>query len=340
MKSLIAAPLIAVLFAGSAYAYGPRGHHLVGAVADRRLAKDNKPVAAKVKQLLEGLTLERVATLPDEIKSFDACDKKPSTSPLQIPKRINDELRAFREANPCDGHPSHHDFHYTDVPVFGDDKYADGKVGRSDFDVVHIIPFCIRVLRGDEPETNDRGITKSVAVILLAHYLGDIHQPLHVGAEYFNADGQPFEPTTTDAGFADQGGNKLTLFTFFKGKLASAGKFHGYWDGQTVENAFGTVKDSTVATRLAKTEPANWELTGDVDTWAEKMANEILPIAHEAHERLAFKRIKITSGDKDVTSGRAEEKRQTGGTFYALWAAATVKQEIQKAGWRDRKSVV
>ena len=31
-----------------------------------------------------------------------------------------------------------------------------------------------------------------------------------------------------------QGGNKLTLFTFVKGKRVSAGNFHGYWDGQTV----------------------------------------------------------------------------------------------------------
>ena len=45
MKSLIVVPLTLFLCAGSAHAYGPRGHHLVGAIADKRLAKDNKPVA-------------------------------------------------------------------------------------------------------------------------------------------------------------------------------------------------------------------------------------------------------------------------------------------------------
>jgi S1/P1 nuclease len=337
MRSIIVVSLTVFLFAGSAQAYGPRGHGLVGAIADRRLAKDDQQAAKAVSQLLEGLTLERVATLPDEIKSYDDCDPKrpPRKTPLAVPKRINDELQAFLKANPCSGHPSHHEFHYTDVPVFGDEKYAGGKVGRSDFDVVHMIPFCIRVLKGEVPETNERGITKTVAIILLAHYLGDIHQPLHVGAEYFDSNGNPFEPKATDEGFADQGGNKVTLFTLIKGKEKSAGKFHSYWDGQTVENAFGAnTKNSTVAGKLAKSEPADWKLAGGADTWAGQMADEILPLAQEAHQRLDFKKVKVKAGDKDIVSGRAEEKRQSGGTFYALWAAATVKGEIHKAGWR------
>src|SRR6185369_7601184 len=127
------------------------------------------------------------------------------------------------------------------------------------FDIVQMIPFCIRVLEGEEPETNDQAITKSVAVILLTHYLGDIHQPLHVGAEFFDADGKPFEPTNNNHGFADQGGNKLTLFTFIDGKLVSAGKFHSYWDGQTVNNAFGNTDNARVAQRLAAREPDDWK---------------------------------------------------------------------------------
>ncbi len=333
MKKLIVGLQIVSLLAASAYAYGPRGHHLVGAIADKRLAK-KKPVANKVKELLDGLTLEAAATLPDELKSLDDCGKKPGTKPLNGSKRINNEMRAFLNANRCDGNPSHHDFHFTDVPVFGDEKYGGGEVGRSNFDIVHMIPFCIRVLKGQVPETNGRAITKTVAVILLAHYLGDIHQPLHVGAEYFNASGNPFEPATTNKGFADQGGNKLTLFTLAGGKKVSAGKFHSYWDGQTVDNAFGAAANQTIATKLAGTEPANWKLTGAVETWAEQLANDILPLAREAHERLEFKNIKSKTGAKDIVSGRAEEKKKPGEPFYAIWAAATVKDEVHKAGWR------
>jgi hypothetical protein len=334
MKRLIAVVLTVFLYAVDGYSYGPRGHQLVGAIADRRLAK-NKIAANKVKQLLDGLSLEQVSTFPDTIKDWDNCGHAPSKAPVTTKKRINDELRAFLNANRCSSNPSHHDFHFTDVPVLGNEKYADGEVGRSKFDIVQMIPFCIRVLTGEEPETNDRAISKSVAVILLAHYLGDIHQPLHVGAEYFDAGGSPFEPTTTNKGFADEGGNKLTLFTFIKGKETTAGVFHKYWDGQTVENAFGSAANSTVAQKLALNEPANWKLNGGVATWAEQSANEIIPVAREAHARLDFKNINSKTGATNIISGRAEEKpKKPGGTFYALWAGDAVKDEIHKAGWR------
>lgn len=327
MNRIIVGLLIVCLLSVNAYAYGPRGHQLVGAIADKRLAQ-NQAAAKKVRQLLDGMTLQRAATMPDEIKSWQ-CGREPFGS-----NRINRELQAFVNAN-CQGEPNHNEFHYTDVPVFGDEDYDDGTVGRFEFDIVKMIPFCIRVLKGAEPETNDRGITKAVAVILLTHYLGDIHQPLHVGAEFFDKGGKPFQPTTANIGFADQGGNKLTLFTFVDGKLQSAGKFHGYWDTQTVENAFGNQQNATVAKRLGAKAPENWQLTGEPETWAEQLANDILPMAREAHQRLRYKQIKFQTSKPEISSGRAEEKAPgPDGEFYALWAAEVVKNEIHKGGWR------
>ncbi len=326
MNRIIVMLLTVCLLAVNGYAYGPRGHKLVGAIADRRVAK-NKTLAGKVKALLDGLTLQRASTLPDEIKSWKCGSNAAGGT------RINRELRAFVNAN-CSAEPSHDEFHYTNIPVFGDEDYDDGEVGRRDFDIVQMIPFCIQVLKGEEPETNDRAITKSVAVILLAHYLGDIHQPLHVGAEFFNNSGKPFEPTVSNKGFASQGGNKLTLFTFVDGKRASAGKFHGYWDGQTVENAFGKMQDVNVAKQLAGKEPPDWKLSGAAESWAEKLANEIMPVAREAHDRLQYRSIQTKSGQRDIISGRAEEKKSPDGTFYAIWAGRVVKSQIHKGGWR------
>jgi hypothetical protein len=326
MKRTVVAFLIVSLFSINTYAYGPRGHGLVGAIADKRLAK-NQVAAEKVRKLLDGKSLQRAATLPDEIKSWQ-CGREPSGS-----NRINRELQAFVNAN-C-AHPNHSEFHYTDVPVTGDEDYDGGTVGRGEFDIVHMIPFCIRVLKGEEPANNDRAITKSIAVILLTHYIGDIHQPLHVGAEYFDSHGKAFEPTASDEGFGDQGGNKLTLFTFVDGQLKAAGKLHGYWDTQAVQNAFGTQQDATVARRLSSRKPADWELNGDAETWAKQLADGILPIAREARERLKYKSIQFQTGKHEITSGRAEEKRHAAGeTFYAIWAADVVKNEIHKGGWR------
>lgn len=331
MKRFVGILLIVGLFAANGYSYGPRGHRLVGAIADKRLAK-NAAVAAKVSKLLGGLSLATVATFPDSIKSWDPCGGHPGNSPVTSVKRINKELHAFVKANPCNGNPSHREFHFTDVPVVGHEKYADGTVGRSQFDIVHMIPFCIRVLKGTEPANNPRAITKSVAVILLAHYLGDIHQPLHVGAEYFDKDGKPFEPTASNPGFADQGGNKLTLFLLAGSGTQSVGNLHGFWDTGAVNAALGNTPDTTVAQQLADSEPVNWKLTGDTENWAEAMANDILPIAADAHERLNFKNIKITTGAHDIISGDAVEKKKS--VSYQKFAGDTVKGEIQKGGWR------
>ena len=334
MKQLLPLLLTISLFSVNSFAYGPRGHQLVGSIADKRIAR-NRALARKVRRLLDGLTLERVATLPDEIKSWNDCGSRPpSPNPVIDRVRINNELRAFLEANPCSAKPAHDEFHYTDVPVTGDEDYDDGEVGRGKFDIVQMIPFCLRVLSGEEPETNDRKITKTVAVILLTHYLGDIHQPLHVGAEFFDAEGNAFHPTAANHGFGDQGGNKLTLFTFADGQLKAVGKLHGYWDSQTVNNAFGEASNASVATRLARRVPGRWRLTGEVETWAEQMANGALPVAREARTRLEYKNIEIIPDQHEIKSGEAREKRRPGNQFYARWAANVVRSEIHKGGWR------
>jgi hypothetical protein len=334
MRKLIPLLLIISLFPATTFAYGPRGHKLVGSIADKRLA-ENQAVAKKVRNMLDGLTLARVATLPDEIKSWDNCNpnRPPSNDPVVDRFRINKEMRAFFNANLCSSHPSHHEFHYTDVPVFAGEKYGDGEVGREEFDVVQMIPFCIRVLKGEIPNKNPRKITKTVAVILLAHYLGDIHQPLHVGAEYFkrvNGKGVP-----AAKGFADQGGNKLTLWLLIDDELTSTKKsLHSFWDGATVNKAFGGQDDDSVAERLATQEPDDWQLSGDPESWAEQMANDILPFAKEAHERLAFSNITQFDNKKhEIKFGDAKEQNN-GGESYSEWSAGIVEKEIQKGGWR------
>jgi hypothetical protein len=329
---------IAVLFVlwmlpASSFGYGYRGHAMVGAIADLRLSID-KPTQGKVAKLLDGLSLAQVATIADSIKSWDVCVQHTSMDvAVAGGARINAELRAFVRANPCDHHPSHHDFHYTDVPIQGDEKYASGKVGRSDSDVVHMIAYCIRVLNGQEPDKNKQAITKTVAVILLAHYVGDIHQPLHVGAEYFDDNGNPVEPSDDVKWHGDQGGNKLELFLNVNGKSKDVGELHAYWDTGVVDAAFGDMGDSKIALDFAEIEPDDWELKGDADAVARQMANEILPIAKEAHRRLEYSKIK-SGGKGDIDSGRAMERVVPGEKSYGTWSQEIVRSEIQKAGWR------
>ncbi len=176
-----------VAFRASILGYGPLGHEIVGAIADERLT--NTPTAAKVYALLDGIRLEKAALLADEIKGWDKNGVDDLRSfHYSAHRNIERELRDFWRANQpthdlSSRMPSHHWFHYTDVPVTPTQRYRDGAIGRSIWDVVHMIPFCIDVLHGRIPEQNERKITKAIAIILLAHYVADIHQPLHVGAD-------------------------------------------------------------------------------------------------------------------------------------------------------------
>src|SRR3989442_10985654 len=142
MKKTLGIVMALILFAGSGLSYGPRGRGLVGAVADRRLAK-NTWVKAKVDQLLDGLTLQRVSTLPDEIKGLD---RNPNGFHLPGHQALEDQLRAFVAANPNPqqgqlippGEPSHHYFSVTYVPLYGTEQFSPAEFGISRFDIVHI----------------------------------------------------------------------------------------------------------------------------------------------------------------------------------------------------------
>ena len=364
MKSLLCRPallalLIALQFSISLQAYGPLGHEIVGAIADERLA--NTPTAAKIRSLLDGLTLEKASTIPDEIKGWD---KKGVDDPRSfhysahpgIDRQLRDFWRAnppMREVNP--GAPSHHWFHYTDVPVVPSQKYRDGNAGRRRWDIVHIIPYCIQVLQGRVPEQNERKITKSVALILLTHYVADIHQPLHVGTEYFDEHGRVADPDKYKSALGDEGGNTFTIEPSDEPPRTRGmhkKKFHAFWDYDAVNALFPAVPATLrkkeflaqieplkrqLVHEMATHQPTNWEMTTNLDikNYAEAWADEILPIARQAHERLQFTNVHAQrEEDRVVAAGEADEKPQPDQMNYRTWAVSIVRKELHKAGWR------
>jgi hypothetical protein len=64
-------------------------------------------------------------------------------------------------------------------------------------------------------------------------------------------------------------------------------------------------------------------------------ADEILPIAREAHARLEFRNVKpLLEGDRVVATGEAIEKPAGDRALYRTWATDIVRDELHKAGWR------
>lgn len=234
-------------------------------------------------------------------------------------------------------------------------RYRDGSAGRSKWDVVHMIPFCVNVLQGQMPEQNERKITKVVAIILLAHYVADIHQPLHVGAAYFDEKGHAADPEKDKSALADEGGNRFTLELMDeppRRRGIRKAKFHRFWDYDAVNALFPQMPvrlpnkefearidplKQQLIHEMATREPRSWQMPSNVsiDSYAEMWADEILPIAGEAHARLEFRNVKpFLDEGRIVATGEAIEKRTSGQTLYREWASNIVHDELHKAGWR------
>jgi hypothetical protein len=357
---LISAALLAAFFVPlSSLAYGPLGHQIVGAIADERLA--NTPAGANVRALLDGISLEKASVIADEIKGWD---KRGADDPkifhYSAHPKIDTQLRDFWRANQptqdlSSPMPSHHWFHYTDVPMLPAQKYGDSKAGRSKWDVVHMIGYCVEVLQGHEPKDNKRKITEPIAIILLAHYVGDIHQPLHVGAEYFDRLGHIADPDQTESTLPDEGGNTLMLRLIgdpIRGRLPHTKSLHGFWDLDTVNALLPQVRDTmpreerravvnsakkALAHDMATHEPQNWQMPANVDVknYGEAWADEILPIAREAHERLGFRNVRpLQQEDRVVAGGEADERNSPDHVSYREWSVKIVRSELHKAGWR------
>src|SRR6266568_8408001 len=304
MKSACRRALLLMIFIGvqlatAVEAYGPLGHEIVGGIADEQLA--NTPTAMKVRTLLDGLTLEKAAVIADEIKGWD---KKgvddPKAFHYSAHQKIDKQLRDFWRANQPThdlnpAAPSHHWFHYMDVPVVPVQKYRDGTAGRSKWDIVHMIPYCVDVLRGRVPEQNERKITKPVAIILLAHYVADIHQPLHIGAAYSDQQGNPTDPDKNKSALADEGGNTFTLELSDEPRRTRGiyeKTFHDFWDYDAVNALFQALPQRLKKNKLeaqieplkkrlvhqmATHEPQNWRVPANIDirNYAEAWADEI-----------------------------------------------------------------
>jgi len=89
--------------------------------------------------------------------------------------------------------------------------------------------------------------------------------------------------------------------------------------------------------RLVKEQPKNWRapLNVALENYGEFWADEILPTAREAHQRLRFSHVHETIDQgRKVMAGDAREKNAPDHVGYADWSAKIVREELHKAGWR------
>lgn len=268
----LAGALAGALASGPVLAWGSDGHRVVGAIASQLIAgsRAQQQVAAL---LLPGESLEAATLWADCVKP---------TAPASCGART-EEMNAFVAAN-----PGHAGFHYTNVP-FQDEHYHDHAIGARADDVVQILRQAIGVLQGRlDSVSNPHHFSQRQALLMVAHLVGDLHQPLHVGAAYVARDGGLVAPLQRsqlkDGSVLETRGGQDLLVDGQQG-------LHSYWDYSLVTGQLrraGAESPQQFARQAIEAGPALESNQGEPASWPYQWADDSLAAA-----RLAFQGVTL-----------------------------------------------
>jgi hypothetical protein len=271
----------------SAFAWGAAGHETVGAIADSLIAGTN---AEKQVRKILGSNLKTASVWADCAKGVShsngtfrytatgqyaecAIFEKSAASKALMVAFVK---RNWDGCNPAPGQdPCHKQYHYTDVAVVHH-AYATGLEGTSDHDLVAAITAAIAVLQGESAPAPFDLANKKEALRVLAHYVGDVHQPLHVASSYLDADGTPVDPDAGgfDPGTETRGGNSI---------MDGSRNLHSEWDGISTTLTPDRLLPAGLASARAVAQSA-----GPLSGWSTAWATDTIVVGKGAFEGLTF----------------------------------------------------
>lgn len=128
-------------------------------------------------------------------------------------------------------------WHYVNFP-FGDkyESYPKSEEG----DIIQGINKCIAVLKNNKSSNED----KVFYLKMLTHFLGDLHQPLHIGVE------------------DDKGGNDFQVLWFKKGT-----NLHKVWDSQMLDSYQMSYTEIAANTDVLSKEQVKVLMSGSAIDW-------------------------------------------------------------------------
>jgi hypothetical protein len=271
-----------MLVSGPAFAWGPEGHQVIGSIADQLLNDHAKQEVAKNL----GIELKVASNWPDCARSVvrhsDGSFEYVANPRFEAPCTSFDRARLVdyvsRNWSNCTYKDSldncHKAFHFTDVATQHDD-YEREYAGTSDHDVVSAINAAIQVLQNKSAPPPFSIKDQQEALFMIAHFVGDLHQPLHVGAIYLDAAGGQVNPDvgTFDKNSETAGGNSIS---------ERHGNLHADWDA--IPKRFGNSADGSLVAK-AKAVPRT---AGPLEGWAAAWASDTVIAAHAAFKGLSF----------------------------------------------------
>ena len=295
-----AAALIAV-FSLSVDAFGSVGHRIIGTLAELHL-KDSRALKEVRRILPQDHTLADAAVWPDTIKD---------------PMYEDADTAIFRL-----NHPGHETYHYANLP-FQTERYSLEAPGARPTDIVQMTRESIRVLK------TGKGIfSQREALRLLAHFVGDLHQPLHIGNAFVTASGPLVfvEPKGPTGWRATLGGNLLVYGPENRFNL------HSYWDSHAVNITTEKADVAAYSARIhAQVKPASaWTNTGDPEGWPAQWATEALANAKEVHKGLRL----VSDVGPDPEERNAHRWLIEQPADYDARARPLTQQQLAAAGYR------
>jgi hypothetical protein len=287
MRHVLCGLLAVLLLFGAAAvparAWDGEGHAAVGAIAEALL----RPATRQRVAGLLGMRLGVAAAWADCARGVVRQDGRFAYAPRPglraacaafdtAPGRALMERYAAENWEGCGHAPRvtcHAEFHYADIAI---QRGGYGMThGAGDHDVVHAINAAIAVLRGAPAPAPFHIDDARVALLMLAHFVGDIHQPLHVGAVYLDAAGRVVDPDAAPEAAAGgtQGGNLIRM---------DGQRLHAAWDAMPDGIALPPGED------LVRAAEGVAPMAGPVEGWAAAWAGESLAAARRAFAGLAF----------------------------------------------------
>jgi hypothetical protein len=251
------------------FAWGAEGHRAIATLAQELLSPRTQ---AEVQQLLDesgDIDLAAASTWADEVREKARPDRS-------RPKDAESFNRQF---------PNNATWHYVNLPLGTDSFVVAKKFIHGENNVIFAIEHCIAVL--EEPETAPGELSRTQALRLLVHLVGDVHQPLHCGTGFYrlNETEPPVLVINPDQVVDlpnDRGGNDL----FYGPKE----ELHALWDiGLVAEIADSFDFHALDAVLRKEYLKRSWPPTsGDYHHWAETWALESVKVANNAYAGIQF----------------------------------------------------
>ena len=286
--------LLLLTLASPLHAWGPLGHSVIAAIAEKHLSSTTQSHVAALLAQGHDTDLPSIANWADEVRAAGS-----GRGPLSD----DAEARAFNAKFPTNAL-----WHFVDLPL-GTEDYRKVAAFTSVNDVVHAIKRCVAVL--ERPENRPDDFTKPQALRLLVHFVGDIHQPLHCGTGFYDLSNLNHPVLITDPRLCsgkpnDRGGNDLFFGTDPNQEL------HALWDDCLVFAIRNSADYRSLADWLESTQPVS-STTGDHHTWPEQWAIDSVQQAQKPYQNIELgaatidgQRLRITV---QLPSGYIDEYR-------------------------------